>query len=849
MKKHLPFVLVAIWSLVVMAFYLKMHWHYFFPLVYTTASIQTIIIYFLIHVLGIAALMGLFWWLKKEYPKFSFSIIGILVLFFVGTILLTNIRFLWTDFAVYNGPDLIQNGLELRTYDGVDLEGDQPYLLKGSLVVDPTETYFNIWDNVGDYFDMLTIKEALINSSIMFGEQFVIILLLLLCFYCLGGFILQKGFKIPLNNMAAILSAVGLGAVVISLVCFGLAKLSLFAFIPLMILLVLSLAAGAFGPFVTLFEALKKPFYLKDIPFADFLVMALILWLMAWNFIEVSSPLAKDYDDFILYLNIPNLLTSSHTYVTGKAMYAFAFLQAIPLALFKNTAFPRILLWVCSVLTFLGIFIFSKQFLKSNFKSLLVTLAMALVPTLYIHGSDQTKIEFAVIFFCLLALLNLYFYLDKKSIKWLALSGVFMGFAVTIKMSALLLVPIIFVILLWELSGFWLSLFLYFSTLVFFFLGYLPSLPTAFTDPALLYISAFLTLFCLVFAIIKKQLVFSKLWKPVLVLGLAFIIPVLPWVVSNIFSAPIENFNPNYIFSDQNFKAPTIDWAKLDIDQSSCENFKIGGEQADYERFINQRPILLQILLAPWDATFYMSGQSPTTNISFIFLALCPILFFINPFKSKYFKYFALGGAGFWFLWVIVGGNVIWYGFAGITFLALWLAGAIESFWNPYKLPRLFVLIFCVLWLLIGFYFRTNFFFGKMPLYMPYLGGALNLQEYIELNYPGMDYALSILDADLNNKIYLTDVGPLYYFIENNDGRIFVDHFSETLNCLFKEKDPELLALRLKEAGFSHVVISVPKTAPGFPDSFYEGSLAILNAMQSNMTSVFNNGYFMIFEP
>lgn len=852
MKKLLPFVLVAVWSLSVTAFYLILHWQYFMPLnVYSMATLQTIIIYFSIHVLGIAVLVGLFWWLKKEYPKFSFAIIGILVLFFFMTMLLSGVRFLWTDFGIYNGPDLIQNGQELRAYDGVNLEGDEPYLLNDSLIIDPEKTYWNIWENVGTYFDMLTMKEVFLSNFLILGGQLMGVLLLLLCFYCLGGFVLQRGLKIPLNNLGSFLSSVGLGAIIISLLGFGLAKLSLFSTIPLAVLLVVALMAGAFGPFVSLFKTLKTPLLLKDIPLIDFLLVMLILWLTAWNFIEVTAPLPQDYDDFVLYLNIPNLMTITHTYVTGHIMHAFAFLQAAPMILFKNAALSKTLVWACSALSLFGVFTFAKQFLKSNFKSLLVTLVLALVPTLYVHSYDQTKVEFAMIFFCLLALLNLYFYFNEKSLKWLGLVGLFMGFAVTIKISALLLVPIIFVILLWDLAGFWTALFLYFLTLLLFFLGYLPSIPTALSSSVLLYISAILALFCLIFAIIKKQIIPFKLWKPILTLALGIIIPILPWAISNIFSAPIENFNLNYVFSDQNINAPTIDWAALDIEPSLCSDIKIGGEKADYERYINERPLFLQILLAPWDVTFYMSNQFPATNIGFIFLALCPILLFITPFnkKSKSFKYFAVCGAGFWFLWILVGGNVIWYGFAGVTFLAIWLTGVIEAFWDSYKWTRVFALVFCVMWILVNFYFRSNFFFGRMPSYMPYLGGAIGIQEYVEFNYPGIGHALSILNANADQKIYLTDVAPLYFFISDNDNRVFVDHFSETLNCLYKEKDAELLDSRLKEAGFTYIVVSPPKTAPGFPESFYKTHSEILTAIQSKMTLVHNNGSFMVFEP
>ena len=102
--------------------------------------------------------------------------------------------------------------------------------------------------------------------------------------------------------------------------------------------------------------------------------------------------------------------------------------------------------------------------------------------------------------------------------------------------------------------------------------------------------------------------------------------------------------------------------------------------------------------------------------------------------------------------------------------------------------------------------FRLSFL-GKGTLLL-YTADILNEEEAITAIFPHALEIHDIFEADQDGQYDLIwKVGTnLNYFLEDNFWRTYNDQYLDGLNCLYIERDPELLTERLKALGFGYIV-------------------------------------------
>ncbi|MBT4552645.1 hypothetical protein HOC37_06680, partial [bacterium] len=206
-------------------------------------------------------------------------------------------------------------------------------------------------------------------------------------------------------------------------------------------------------------------------------------------------------------------------------------------------------------------------------------------------------------------------------------------------------------------------------------------------------------------------------------------------------------------------------------------------------------------------------------------------------------------GIYFWLIWAVAGGNVIWYGFAGLGFLMLMLFGGVNTMWKEKGWPKVFIISYLIIWLVASFYLRSNTFFSRTHTLLPHIGGLATTDQMATLQWPGILNVAEILNENPEDTIILTNLGRVVYFTDANHERIFVDQFYDLLNCFYNERDEELFVERLKASGFDFIALS-PLTNPDehFPDEYYDVQREIMEAIDNNFDFAFVNKFYLIYE-
>jgi len=288
------------------------------------------------------------------------------------------------------------------------------------------------------------------------------------------------------------------------------------------------------------------------------------------------------------------------------------------------------------------------------------------------------------------------------------------------------------------------------------------------------------------------------------------LLPNAPWAVNNMITAD-DPFNAYHLFFNYEVMTPSIDWSEID----ACE--PLGAAPSDYDRFTPPHSFeQLGFLSWPWDITMHASPLTPFTNLSFLFLAFCPLVFLKTKKRSKIATLFLVGGLGFWLTWALIGKGVIWYAFLGFPFLLIWLLDSLEQLFDHSKLTKVIAWSLLSIWILSSVFLRVNFFVSRTSVLIPYSMGMFTTYEYVQNRYPDYIALASIINRD-DSLVYLTDDVFFKYFIENNHERVYGDQFLESFHCLYDDNDPSLFIQRLKDNGFHYLVASGAVYDPHFP--------------------------------
>lgn len=779
--------------------------------------------YVIVYFLSIATSGGIFVLLIKMFDTKklrAWHLVASVLLFSIMIASLTQIN----SYKIYNGEPIIKSTDAVITYEDIILKTGQVLSLERikSLGLAP---------EIESQFVGMPFFEGTLNITKNLSLEFAKLLLLLISLYSAGGLFSKLFFKGE-RTLITHLGTFGLGTLTLSLILFFLAKLSFFNGSAVIAVLSVFLLAGL-KELRNLFKDLwTASIKIRDLSYPALGSIYILLVFAAWNFIESAEPMPIGFDDASLYLNLPNLIAHFQEFLHGFPYYSFSLIQSIGPLLDENGALEKTLIYAFGLLALLPLYSLLREYFNQKL-SVLGSLLFFTTPIIFIHNFLQLKVEMPLFFFASLSLLFIHFYLKEKLNKWLILSALFTGFAISIKATAIILsIALIFILLtrLFKWLGSTLAILLILFGYFFSGFNFIGDVSSISTSKILMILMGALIIINLGFLLHRHSF---KTFKPLIIFLIFLALPVLPWAGSNYISG--RDISANGLLFDLQTEGPEIN----SISYCSSDS---GSTVADYERYITKRdnPITT-LLLMPWDTTINNAGKSILMNIGFLFLAFCPLALY-------YFKKLPIllsGGIFFWILWALIAKGVIWYGIAGFGFLMLSMLFGIQKLTDTEgKIIKGSTYALLCLAVVTGFFYRSNLYISRAHTFIPYFNELASYETYANNVYPEYQKMADIINVDKESKVYLTDNAFLNYFITGNSKRVFRDQFLDVYGCIEESGN----SLEILRSEFDYLVISKPVFDPDFPEELYTMSLNLLTLAQENFTYLWGNADTYLFE-
>lgn len=453
----------------------------------------------------------------------------------------------------------------------------------------------------------------------------------------------------------------------------------------------------------------------------EFLFFILTL-LISTNLINVVRPFPIWWDDLWVYMNFASLMAQAESLLSLGSMYSWQVFTGIWYMTSSATQafFLNSIGWMMSIL---AIYLVTKDLLKWKEKTflnipLLLATFFAAMPMIVFQLAKDMKLDTWLLFVSVIALYLCYksilhFFEEKKITKheylYLWLLGVMLGFTFSIKVTSLILISGIFWVyafsFLWTMWFLW-YIAIYISIFTKFWLWAYMNISYPTDDSSLIFhvsaLSLMIWVWSIWYAIKKHGLSMLKNLFIALMIWVAWILfAISPWLVKNISEAGQNNISVWSLLWGKSVRY-TPDYSKIYTDeelkniQSSNSWISATGTTTneDWWRYFWYEEGINNYLKLPINLTMQVNQGGEFTDITFIYLALIPIIFLFLPFRRKEYAYV-----------------VAWVSFC--MFLMFYIP-AIRSVWtdifSTITLPfwYLIILLLFLTWLLLSYFINTQ---------------------------------------------------------------------------------------------------------------------------------------------
>lgn len=583
-----------------------------------------------------------------------------------------------------------------------------------------------------------------------------------------------------------------------------------------------------------------------------------LVWLLvsylALNFLTVVRPFPIGWDDLGSYLNRPRLMVSYGHFIHSMQSFQWEYLTSLGFLLFGyNNVFgataAMMVNWMAGLLAVLGIYTFVRTFLGPRTGALSALLYYALPLVGHFSFADM-KIDNAVFFMGTLAtlctLLALFKGADEEGqtdapkrdapfLPLLALAGVFVGFAFSTKVTAVMVMmalaaTIAGVVLHW--TAFPAAVVL--AVVVFASQGAVNlarigervlGAGTEVRGGIIIALFLAIGLGFLAAAFWRgKQNLRVMLLSGAVFTG-AFVAALMPWIYHNnlergrLIPTRFELGAPNRL-------TPIIDIAgrnptplpgqivrsvppelALDMNHASC---KATGHTEELDRYWGFREGWGHYLTLPWRTVMNLDsvGYYVSTMPGLLLFPLLLLLPFFWIRRAGWFRWLVAGTAFLVLEWMFMANGVPWYGIG--MFLGLTVALEAFALRAPDRLNQVLV-SFLITCSLFGMFAMRFWQFDQQRNMFEYTKGKASYQVMKERTIPHYN---DIADIVADRAVSISDRPMLYrigtfipYFIPRNLEMIGLsDHQLDVFNCLNQERDPTLTVRRLKALGFNSII-------------------------------------------
>lgn len=379
--------------------------------------------------------------------------------------------------------------------------------------------------------------------------------------------------------------------------------------------------------------------------------------------ISIIRPMPIGWDDLGVYMNYPKIMALTGESLPGAGMYSWQLITGTGF-LFSYTAAQAFFInQFGSILAIIAIGLaLSVLFERKNTKSwlalpLIFATVYYVMPMTVFHHTKDMKLDPALLFFSISAFMV--FFTEVKSsllknkkefFQIIVLTGVLIGFAFSVKVTTLMLILGVFWVLAYRLLSFWGYMGFFFLFLSIFTGANLWSVMNVWmpSDAGLLktlaIILAAISSIAFVIAYLQKKENFKHYFIANIVLLISFFIGLSPWIVKN--TSEVQPWNAVNIDAKSLLMSSVLGWSgagfQPDFDKimtkeeyqkrsDIIKNFNISSDgqsqNEDFGRYFGYDAWLNNYVRLPINLTFQKNQWGEFTSITYIFLALLPVLF------------------------------------------------------------------------------------------------------------------------------------------------------------------------------------------------------------------------------
>ena len=612
-----------------------------------------------------------------------------------------------------------------------------------------------------------------------------------------------------------------------------------------------------------------------------FSVQALLFWILltylAFNFINVVRPFPIGWDDLGSYLNRPRLLVSYGTFVFSMASFQWEYMTSLGFLLFGyNAVFGAtsalIINWSQGLLAVLAVYLFGRTFIGKG-HGLLSALLYYSLPLVGHFSFADMKIDNAVFTMGAMGMFAMFVALFKEEDiktkrKWIALAGLFVAFAFSFKVTAVMVMfalgAVLFGVALHWSAG---IAAIFFSIAILIQrgalglpalldrVGYSPDIPKIYVAASFLLLGAA----TLGYASLKAKKNVRSTSVMTLVFVCAFAATIFPWVEHN--NILLGNIVPQLELRAPNHITPTLDMAgtnpdaeyslppelAIDPQHPAC---KPSGAKEELDRYWGYRNGWGHYITLPFRAVMNLdsAGYYVTTQPALLLFPLLLLLPFFWRKEGKWFRWLWIATAFLITQWSFLGNGILWYGIG--MFLGLVLSLEVLVAKSPDK-PSRFLATFFVVIALISCLGMRYWQYDTQKNLFEYPLGKINAESIRERTIPLYDDITDVVLelAERNpDRPLLYRVGTFMpYFIPRNLEIIGVsDHQLDFFSCMYQDRNNIKMAQRLKALGFSSIVFdtntaTIEKDANGSLHKKVKSFVDFLNHPDSGLNVVIYN--------
>ncbi len=493
----------------------------------------------------------------------------------------------------------------------------------------------------------------------------------------------------------------------------------------------------------------------------------LIIWAVflvgVSSFLWTIRPIPVRFDDTSYYLYRAQSLAESGIIVGGGYHFPIELLFSVGYLFGHGAQFALATVFGGLVLTTGALYFFSRYFFGKR-SALLGVLIWLSIPMVWYLSSFEAKPDFFLVFVQICAIGMFFQWIRKNEKSFLYGAALLFGFSLVIKLTALFV--------------FWATILI--AGVRRFILGGKLNFD-------------------------RKQL------RTYFCMLLFFFAPLFPWAAYGFFTfsgtAYPHSYSPLLSSRDQNSLAITSSqWNFLGVDSKKCV---YTGANEDFGRYMESRlrPAWQTYIFIPWSVTMNTSLQLFGTEIGYLFLAFAPGMFFL---LRKRFLNEERGGERVLLIgiltvgilsWLLLGRSVPWYGMPLLALFSIF-CGVLISSVKSYFLKIMLYGSFVISIFMNMIFSYSNF---NTDLSIAYLGGMVSKDDFIRSVHPNSQRILSVVNRDIDAKIYQTN-GQFSYYIDQSRGRVLTDSLLDTFSCLDQGRNDEETMRRIRQLGFRYFI-------------------------------------------